>query len=467
MEGKLLGDRYLLQQQLGIGRKTFLALDKLATDITHNFVVVKLLSLGNNFSWQHLKLFAREAETLKQLNHPAIPRYLDYLEIDELDFKGFALVQTFIEADNLEQCLKSGRTFSEIEVTQIACALLDILIYLQSQNSAIIHRDIKPSNILLANRSGHQVGNVYLVDFGSVQHLAAQEGSTITVVGTYGYMPPEQFGGRTNPATDLYSLGATLIYLATGRHPTELPQENLRIKFLSFANLSPAFSDWLGWLTEPSLEQRLATATQALEVLNNQEIRPAIAPTNQLSELAKSINNFALKPQFTDIICKKNTEYIEFTIPTLGLIFAILGLGSFIIPSILGGGLLWIGGITIWALLITLFITAVIFATILRYFGKIKLRIDRSQISLKKELWRFKKNLLSPSSNKTIQSIHKLSLPCGKDADGNIIWLTNKLEIVAGSHKYPLTSCRKLNTKEIDWIAAELSEWLDLPITTD
>ena len=467
MEGKLLGDRYLLQQQLGIGRKTFLALDKLATDITHNFVVVKLLSLGNNFSWQHLKLFAREAETLKQLNHPAIPRYLDYLEIDEPDFKGFALVQTYIEADNLEQCLKSGRTFSEIEVTQIACALLDILIYLQSQNSAIIHRDIKPSNILLANRSGHQVGNVYLVDFGSVQHLAAQEGSTITVVGTYGYMPPEQFGGRTNPATDLYSLGATLIYLATGRHPTELPQENLRIKFLSFANLSPAFSDWLGWLTEPSLEQCLATATQALEVLNNQEIRPAIAPTNQLSELAKSINNFALKPQCTDIICKKNTEYIEFTIPTLGLIFAILGLGSFIIPSILGGGLLWIGGITIWALLIALFSTAVIFATILRYFGKIKLRIDRSQISLKKELWGFKKNLLPPSSTKTIQSIHKLSLPCGKDADGNIIWLTNKLEIVAGSHKYPLTSFRKLNTKEIDWMAAELSEWLDLPITTD
>ena len=127
MEGKLLGDRYLLQQQLGIGRKTFLALDKLATDITHNFVVVKLLSLGNNFSWQHLKLFAREAETLKQLNHPAIPHYLDYLEIDEPDFKGFALVQTYIEADNLEQCLKSGRTFSEIEVTQIACALLDIL----------------------------------------------------------------------------------------------------------------------------------------------------------------------------------------------------------------------------------------------------------------------------------------------------------------------------------------------------
>ena len=161
MEGKLLGvgvslaeqNRYLLQQQLGheTGRKTFLALDKLAIDTNYNYAVIKLLSLGNDFSWQHHKLFTREAETLKKLQHPAIPRYLDYLEIDEPDFKGFALVQTYIEAENLEQLLKSGRTFSEVEVTQIAKALLDTLIYLQSQNPAIIHRDIKPSNILLAN----------------------------------------------------------------------------------------------------------------------------------------------------------------------------------------------------------------------------------------------------------------------------------------------------------------------------
>ncbi len=472
MEGKLLGDRYLLQQQLGMGRKTFLALDKLANDITHNSVVIKLLSLGNNFSWQHLKLFTREAETLKKLTHPAIPRYLDYLEIDGSDFKGFALVQTYIEAENLEQCLKTGRTFSEGEVKQIAQALLDTLIYLQSQNPAIIHRDIKPSNILLANRSSHKVGEVYLVDFGSVQHLAAQEGGTITVVGTYGYMPPEQFGGRTNPATDLYGLGATLIYLVTGRHPTELPQENLRIQFASFANLSPAFSDWLGWLTEPSLEERLATAVQALEVLNNQKVRPAIAPITQSSALAEATNNFALKPQYTDVVCKKSTEYIEFSIPTPGLGFAILGLVSFVIPLILtttthiGLGLLS-GGSKLLVVLALLFGAAVVFALIYSYFGKIKLRIDRSQISLKKELWGFKRNLLPPSRTKNIKSIHKLSLPCGRDANGNIIWLTNKLEIVAGSRRYSPTSFRKLNTKEIDWMAAELSEWLNLPIDSD
>ncbi|NJL92004.1 MAG: serine/threonine protein kinase [Coleofasciculaceae cyanobacterium SM2_1_6] len=467
MEGKLLGDRYLLQEKLGdqIGRKTFLALDKLAPDITKNSVVVKLLSLGNNFSWQHLKLFTREAETLKKLNHPAIPRYLDYLEIDEADFKGFALVQTYIEAENLEYYLKAGRTFSEAEVIQIARALLDTLIYLQAQSPAIVHRDLKPSNILLTNRSGHQVGDVYLVDFGSVQHLAAQEGGTITVVGTYGYMPPEQFGGRTTPASDLYSLGATLIYLVTGRHPTELPQANFRLQFASLANLSPAFEDWLGWLTEPSLEQRLDTAAQALEALNTQEIRSSIT---QSSELAEPINNFALKPQYTDIVCRKSTECIEFTIPTPGLGFAILGLASFVTPIILTITSQGIGQGSITILIVlTLLFGAAVAAAIFNYFGKIKLRIDHHQITLKKELWGFKKNILPPSSTQAIQEIYKSSVPYGKNADGNFICLTNKLEIVAGCRRYPFTSFHtfhKLSTQELDWAGTEISEWLGMPI---
>ena len=470
MEGKLLGDRYLLQQQLGhqVGRKTFLSLDKLATDITHNSVVVKLLSLGNDFSWQHLKLFTREAETLKKLTHPAIPRYLDYLEIDEPDFKGFALVQTYIEAENLEQHLKTGRTFSEGEVKQIAQALLDTLIYLQSQNPAIIHRDIKPSNILLANRSGHQVGDVYLVDFGSVQNLAAQEGSTITVVGTYGYMPPEQFGGRTNSATDLYGLGATLIYLATGRHPTELPQENMRIQFASFANLSPAFSDWLGWMTEPSLEQRLATATQALEALNNQEIRESTTSANLAIE---PLHIAVSKPNSTNISCTKNQDHIEFIIPTTGWGFILIGLLGFTGISLVGiSTFLLIANYTIATYIFfhaSLCIWLAIVAAVLIYFGRITLRIDRSKITLEKGRWRFKINMTPPGLTNAIQSIRKRSRDSKKDRNGNPIRSKTRLEIVAGQRKYCLSSGNRLSNREIDWIAAELSDWLKLPIDID
>jgi serine/threonine protein kinase len=92
---------------------------------------------------------------------------------------------------------------------------------------------------------------VYLVDFGSVQAAAPREQGSYTVVGSYGYMPLEQFGGRTVPASDLYSLGATLIHLLTGQHPADLPQEGARIVFEQAVHLSPPFRDWLRWMTEP------------------------------------------------------------------------------------------------------------------------------------------------------------------------------------------------------------------------
>jgi serine/threonine protein kinase len=266
MIGQILGERYEIQQQLGkkAGRRTLLARDLK----TQELVAIKLLSFGSDFEWDSLKLFEREAQTLKSLSHPFIPRYLDYFEVNALAFKGFALVQTYIPAQTLEQYLQAGRTFTEAEIQEIAKAVLEILIYLHGLHPPVIHRDIKPSNILLGERSGNSVGQVYLVDFGSVQTVLATEGDTKTVVGTYGYMPPEQFGGRTVAASDLYSFGATLIYLLTGTHPADLPQKDFRIQFEQLANPSPSFNSWLKRMIEPSLERRFSSASAALEALN-------------------------------------------------------------------------------------------------------------------------------------------------------------------------------------------------------
>lgn len=268
---ELLHDRYQVEQSLGkkAGRQTLLARDLQ----TQELVVVKLLTFNHEFEWDDLKLFEREAETLKSLNHPAIPRYLDYFELESPTYKGVALVQSYINAKSLDQHLKAGRSFSETDVQQLGQSLLEILIYLHGQSPPVVHRDIKPSNILLGDRSGTTVGQVYLVDFGSVQTLVAHEGSTITVVGTYGYMPPEQYGGRATPASDLYGLGATLICLATGRHPADLPQANLRIQFKSSATLNEAMTGWLEWMTEPAIDRRLQSAQEALRVLQEGKSR--------------------------------------------------------------------------------------------------------------------------------------------------------------------------------------------------
>ncbi len=78
-------------------------------------------------------------------------------------------------------------------------------------------------------------------------------------------MPPEQFGGKTTPASDLYSLGATLIYLATGRHPTDLPSKDGRILFEKQVGLSPVLKNWLCKLIKPSCDRRFCSATEALQ----------------------------------------------------------------------------------------------------------------------------------------------------------------------------------------------------------
>jgi len=292
---KRFKERYEIQEQLSKkgGRRTLLAHDLQ----TQMLVVIKVLSFGNDFEWEDLKLFERESEVLQSLSHPAIPRYLDHFEIETDTFIGFALVQTYIAAKSLDRYIEAGRTFSEAEIQQLAKDLLGILAYLHHCQPPVIHRDIKPSNILLTNPSAHSHGQVYLVDFGSVQ-TGIRKGRTITIAGTYGYMPPEQFGERSQPASDLYSLGATLIHLATGQYPGDLPQAELKLEFESMVNLSPELVDWLKWMTEPSLSRRLSSAEQALDALEHPQL-----------------NRLVQQPAGSKVRLKKDRHILEIYIP--------------------------------------------------------------------------------------------------------------------------------------------------------
>ena len=278
--------QYQVQALLGrqSGRRTFLAI---ASD-TQQPVVVKLLLFGPDFTWEDLKLFEREAETLKSLSHPAIPKYLDSFEVETPIGKGFVLVQTYIEARSLREWAIAGRRFSEAELKEIAQSLLEILQYLHSRSPAVVHRDIKPSNVLLSESSpkklrqhtAHSVGKVYLIDFGSVQTVAHD--GTITVVGTYGYMPPEQFGGRAVPASDLYSLAMTIVYLMLGKHPSDLVRQRDRLN-LAGTNFSTHFIEWIQRLTATDLSRRIASVEDATRRLTNSKIDDKLAQSNRLS----------------------------------------------------------------------------------------------------------------------------------------------------------------------------------------
>jgi eukaryotic-like serine/threonine-protein kinase len=267
MPGQVLGDRYEVEQQLGrkAGRWTLLARDL----VTEAPVILKVLFIDSELQARDLKLFIREIETLKTLNYPSTPQYLDYFEI-ELPKTGRALVliQTYLEGTSLEQLLQQGKRLSEAEAIQVAQAVLKILNDLHQHQPPIIHRDIKPSNILWDHDHEPKDGTVKLVDFGSVKSLQLMATTSFTLVGTQGYAPPEQQGGRAMKASDLYSLGATLITAISGLEPDHLPHRGLRIDFEQVLNLSPGLTQWLKQLTQPDLDRRFTSAQAALDALD-------------------------------------------------------------------------------------------------------------------------------------------------------------------------------------------------------
>jgi serine/threonine protein kinase len=259
--GDIIANRYRIIHVLGQGG---IGITYAAENIqTGERVALKAVSLRRMDDFKVLELFEREVRILAQLNHPAIPRYLDYLQVDKRRNRFFYLVQQLAEGQSLDVLVEKGWHPDEAEVKQIATQLLEILIYLQQLTPPVLHRDIKPQNII--RRSD---GQVFLVDFGAVQdvyHNTLTGGST--VVGTYGYMAPEQFRGQGVLATDLYGLGATLIYLLARKAPADLPQRKLKIDFRPHVRVTKQFADWLERMIEPVPEDRFLSAEEALAVL--------------------------------------------------------------------------------------------------------------------------------------------------------------------------------------------------------
>src|SRR5205807_3803273 len=139
-------------------------------------------------------------KVLSQLRHPGVPRHIATVEEPPGTFN---LVMQHVPGENLRE-LAARRRLSETELRDILLRALEVLDYLHARTPPVVHRDIKPSNILRGPD-----GAIALVDFGGVLEAARERGGS-TIVGTFGYMAPEQLHGQAMPATDLYALGATI-----------------------------------------------------------------------------------------------------------------------------------------------------------------------------------------------------------------------------------------------------------------
>ena len=227
---------------------------------TQQPVVVKQFQFAKSASdWSGFKAYEREIHVLQGLNHSGIPRYLDSFETPD----GFCMVQEYKNA----QSLAVPRSFDPDEIKRVAASVLEILVYLQQRIPPVIHRDIKPENILVDERL-----NVYLVDFGLARIGGEEVALSSVVTGTLGFMPPEQLYNRQlTEATDLYSLGMTLICLLTRTKSTAIEtliDEDGRINFKHLVpRLSLRWIDWLEKLVQHNPKNRYANAATALAAL--------------------------------------------------------------------------------------------------------------------------------------------------------------------------------------------------------
>ena len=259
--GLRLHGRYLLRSLIGRGGqgRTFAAHDL----ERGRAVAVKELSLAHVRDWKSVELFRREATVLAGLDHPGVPRLVEYFEEERAGITFFYLVQELAPGESLAAALKHGERWSEVEARVLANQVLDILEYLHGQSPPVIHRDLKPSNILV-----RPDGAVTLIDFGLVRDVARPEGGSTMSAGTPGYAPLEQFSGRAVPATDLYALGATLVALLARREPVDLlSPRTQRLEYRDHVTVGEDLRRVLDRLLEPDPLRRYQTAAEVRQDL--------------------------------------------------------------------------------------------------------------------------------------------------------------------------------------------------------
>lgn len=195
-------------------------------------VAIKEILVRRFESAKGMQLFDREAEVLRRLDHPGIPKYYDHFTHGDGKSLGFYLVQEFIDGWTLEEEAQR-KSHGDEDIFLIANELAEILAYTEDR---LVHRDIKPSNVMRRESDGR----LMLIDFGSVRQVAHSitDGSTIT--GTVGFMAPEQLMGRASFATDVYGVGMTLLRLRLGELPPDLRDDDGELrKSLRLGNCRP------------------------------------------------------------------------------------------------------------------------------------------------------------------------------------------------------------------------------------
>lgn len=262
---KIVADRYELLTEVGRGGMSVVYL---ARDLSLNKNwAVKVVNRNGVYQGQQVSNeILEEANIMKYLDHPNLPRIVDIIEDDSYLY----IVMDYIEGETLKSVLNSKGVMDQRKVVKWGKELASVLSYLHNQDPPIIYRDMKPGNIILQPN-----GSLKLIDFGIARTYKGTNLKDTMSLGTRGYAAPEQFAGEdgsshTDKRTDVYNLGVTLYELLTDHVPSEPPYKLLPIRRLN-STVSQGLEKVITKCTQRDPDDRYQTIEELGYALANYE----------------------------------------------------------------------------------------------------------------------------------------------------------------------------------------------------
>ncbi len=278
----LIAGRYTMGRLLGSGG--FGAV-YLATDARlHRPVAIKVCStqrLPPDEAAEAARLFQSEALTLARLRHPGLTAIWDYFNQDN----DWYLVMEYVPGETLRDLLRRvAGPLPQAEALNYTRQICSVLTYLHQQNPPVVFRDLKPANVMVTPE-----GQLKLIDFGIARLFSPGKAADTAQFGTPGYAPPEQYGGQTEPRSDIYSLGVLLHQMLTGHNPAGSP-----FALPPAGTLNPAIPQALEALIQQAtsfdITDRVRTAEEFCQALDGAIARPASALTAPVPRITPPSN---------------------------------------------------------------------------------------------------------------------------------------------------------------------------------
>lgn len=288
--GTLIDNKYTIIDLIGQGGTSYVYL---ARDKRLNKQwAIKKIRFKNEENKEVIKEgFLKEANLLKNLNHPLLPRIVDIITEDE---DTIYVVMDYIEGNTLKKVIKFYGIQSQETLVDWAIQICNVLTYLHSRKSPIIFRDLKPANIMLTPE-----GNIRLIDFGSARVYKNESDTDTQYLGTEGYAAPEQYEGsnmQTDNRTDIYCFGMTLYYLFTNKSPKTIDRNNI---IQDRPDMSEGIAKIILKCTEPRPENRYQSIEEVEYALQHYNEYEESYKKNQIKKLIKFGVAIAITVLFT------------------------------------------------------------------------------------------------------------------------------------------------------------------------